>query len=631
MLDRSLLGNRSLPFWKMASEIWEMVEAGRGVLVMPTGIGKTTQIGPLLHETGYTDSGMIVISVPKRVLAVELATRVASEMDCDIGDLVGYQIRAEKRMSHKTKILFVTGGILRGMIQRDPMLEKVSVVVFDEFHERLLDSDLNVGLVERAQKLGSKVKFLLMSATAVAEPLAKHFGCGMVNGEGLSTLFPVVETFVNLNLENNGDLYDELARQVERLITTRGDHVNGLIFMPGKEEIARAIEAIKRLNLQLPVQSRILPLHGDLPPEERHAPFADFKGLTITVATDIAETGVTLPKIGWVIDSGLAREIYYSAASDTSGLGVTKIAQDRLKQRLGRAGREASGECVRLFSEIDKSKRAVYTTPEILRMPLREVSLVIKSLGLKPGETLRFIDNPPDENWAEAERQLLLLGLIDRRGTITELGKKCVRMGCDPRDAVILMNAAKMGCPHAAAIVIGARNARLFYLPSRKHRFPEWLEANTKHQRFKASATFDCWAEVEVLLEVEKRGEMSLGEWCMANAISYRGLQETWRNMWQLIGNLQELYGELDGSNDYSQQALQAAIATGFPDKVFQRGGRGKYWTRLADETYFEAILARESVTSIHAPGRVIAWDIVEIAPPGGFPFNLITSALAFH
>ena len=168
MLDRSLLGNRSLPFWKMASEIWEMVEAGRGVLVMPTGLGKTTQIGPLLHETGYTDSGMIVISVPKRVLAVELATRVASEMECDIGDLVGYQIRAEKRMSHKTKILFVTGGILRGMIQRDPMLEKVSVVVFDEFHERLLDSDLNVGLVERAQNLGSNVKFLLMSATSRA-------------------------------------------------------------------------------------------------------------------------------------------------------------------------------------------------------------------------------------------------------------------------------------------------------------------------------------------------------------------------------------------------------------------------------------------------------------------------------
>jgi HrpA-like RNA helicase len=602
-----------LPFWKKADEVVVLAKSGRGIVVMPTGTGKTTQAPQALHDAGFTTHGDIYISVPKRVLAIELSARVADEMNVQLGGLVGYEIRGERKVSRETKILFMTEGMLRVKIRNNPTLKGVSVILFDEFHQRSLMSDFNVALVERAQNEGSKVAFLLMSATADATPLASHFNCGVVDGSGLTTVYPITEKYED---EVNGNLFTKVAEAVEDMITKH--NTNGLIFMPGKAEINQTIEAIMKLKLS---GLTVLPLHGDLAGDDRHAPFAERKGVTITVATDIVETGATLPNIGWVIDSGLARETSYDAVSDTSALKVVEVAQDRLTQRRGRCGRVRAGEYVGLFSEDNKAKRPVKTQPEILRKPLREVVLTIKSLGLsREGDSLRLIDNPAKTNWKEAKKQLQMLGFVAEtpEAEITSLGKKAVELGCDPREAAMLFKAAELGCLREMAIAIAAREAkRLLYTPKNSE---EQSAAQAKHAIFKTSQSCDAWGAVKVVRSVENRGEISLGQWCRENFVSYRALQEVWQAEKQLCSTMKS-FGFVT-NNDGTEEKLRLAIAAGLPDRIFSSGRR--YWHQVDGE--IEAVLGRESVVS--GSNKIVAWEIIEIPTRRG-SLKLITNAAA--
>src|SRR3989338_5790191 len=352
-MNKSTVNGRQLglAFWQKADEVTALAQAGRGIVVMPTGTGKTTQTPQLLHERGFTRKGQIYISVPSRILAVELATRVADEVQVSVGGLVGYQIRGEQRTSRETRILFMTEGMLRAKIRSNPLLEGISCILFDEFHMRTLMSDFNVALVERARKEGSKAAFLLMSATIDPAYLARHFSCGVVDGSGLVTTFPIDERYVE---PDRYDYFGSVASEAESV--SSGREGNGLIFMPGKAEIEKTIAALRR---GLPKEGyTISPLHGDLGPDDRHAPFAERSGVTITVATDIVETGATLPNISWVIDSGHAREKGYDPVSDISSLSLREIACDRLQQRRGRCGRVRPGVYVGMFSREDMLERA---------------------------------------------------------------------------------------------------------------------------------------------------------------------------------------------------------------------------------------------------------------------------------
>lgn len=602
-----------LPFWKKANEVISLVKSGRGIVVMPTGTGKTTQAPQALYEAGFTDQGDIYISVPKRVLAVELSARVAEEMSVPLGGLVGYEIRGERKASRETKVFFMTEGILRVKIRNNPTLQGVSVILFDEFHQRSLMSDFNVALVERAQNEGSKVAFLLMSATADASQLAAHFNCGVVDGSDLTTVHPITEKYSD---DVNGNLFEKVAEAVDGMITKH--HTNGLVFMPGKAEINQAIEVI--IKLKLPGIT-VLPLHGDLSGNERHAPFVERKGVTITVATDIVETGATLPNIGWVVDSGLARETSYDALSDTSALKVVEVAQDRLTQRRGRCGRVRAGEYVGMFSAENKSKRSIKTQPEILRKPLREVVLTIKSLGLaREGNALRLIDNPAKTNWKEAKKQLQLLGFVAEtpEAEITPLGQKAVELGCDPREVAMLFKAAEMGCLKEMAIAIGAREAkRLLFTPKNSE---EQYAAQSKHAAFKISQTCDAWSAVKVLRAVENRGQISLGQWCKENFVSYRALQEIWQAEKQLCSTMKS-FGFVINETNGTEENLRQAIAAGLPDRIFSYRRRGWYNQISGD---VEAVLSRESV--IPYVNKIVAWEIIEVSSRRG-GMKIITNA----
>lgn len=609
-----------LPFWNKSADVVALAYDGRGVVVMPTGTGKTTQTPQALHDEGFTAEGRIYVSVPKRVLAVELAARVADEMDVALGSMVGYEIRGERRSSGNTKILFMTEGMLRAKIRSNPKLDGISVVLLDEFHQRSLMGDFNVALIERAQDEGSKVAFLLMSATADASALTAHFNCGVVDGSELTTVYPITERYVG-DGRGNGSLFELAATQVREMISKHGHDVNGLVFMPGKGEIGQTIDAINKLRLD---GVTVLPLHGDLSGEDRHAPFVERNGATVTVATDIVETGATLPKIGWVVDSGLARETGYDPISDTSSLALTDIAQDRLTQRRGRCGRVRAGEYIGLFSQENKDRRPARTEAEILRKPLREVVLTIKALGLsRLGNSLRLIDYPAKANWVQAKRQLQLLKLVDETpdADITDLGRKAVELGCDPRDAAMLLKAAELGCVREVAIAIAARGARLLYLPKD---MDERNYAQAAHQLFKTSRTCDAWTAIQVVRAVEERGQESLGAWCKDNFVSYRKIREIWEAERQLVSTMKSLGFEVSDNDSGTEESLRKAIAAGLPDRVFTYC-RQPNWHRQ-ESGDVEAALGRESVVVPNTSNRLVAWEIIEIQTARGM-MKLITNA----
>lgn len=596
------MANKSLGFWNLASSVAALVASGFGIVKMPTGTGKTTQAPQLLAELGYTKRGVVLVSVPKRVLAIELARRVAEEMGVSLGGLVGYKIRGDVRCGRETRILFATEGMVRAMIRSNPSLEGISVILFDEFHQRSLMSDFNVALVERARQEGSECAALLMSATVDVTHLAEHFGCGVVDGSSLETTHPIEERYLDDDV--NGDLYRIAAEKVREMVVNQNG--NGIVFMPGKAEIDATIVEINRLNLP---GVTVLPLHGGLDGDDRRAPFLEREGVTVTVATDIVETGATLPGIGWVVDSGLAKEVGYDPISDLSSLRARPIAQDRLKQRRGRCGRVMAGVYVGLFTSSDMLRRSAQTEPEIKRRPLREVVLTIKAMGLsRAGQPIRLIDSPAKTNWKTAKKQLQDLGLVatDEAAAITDRGEQAVELGCDPREAAMLLKASELGCLHEMAIAIAAQqsNKRLLYSP----RDRQW-EAEAAHAAFHRSKTCDAWTAVEVVRQFEqaKGCGMSMGAWCREKFVSFVALQDVLLVANQLERSVHGVGLTLNRQPGTELQLRQAIIA-GLPDRIFREGYRNRY-SPLGDGE--SLTLGRESV--VKSDELIAVWGAITI------------------
>lgn len=612
-----------LGFWKKSSEVVDLARTGKGIIVMPTGTGKTTQCPQLLHEAGFTMDGMVYVSVPKRILAVELSRRVAEEMGVHLGGLVGYQISGESQMSKATRILFMTEGLLRAKIRNNPSLEGISMILFDEFHQRSLMSDFNIALVERARQEGSQCGFLLMSATVDPTYLAQHFDCGVVDGSDLVTTYPITERYVG-EVEDR-HLPEAIGEQVFGLVVSENLAGNGLIFADGKAMVEQIVGAVSELKL---TGVTVLPLHGDLDGEARHAPFATRSGVTITVATDIVETGATLPGTAWVVDSGLAKESGYDPVSDISSLKSREIAQDRLRQRIGRCGRVRAGVYVGMFSKENALARPKQTLPEIFRRPLREVILTIKALGLsRVGNPIRLIDSPPKANWKQAKRQLQQLGFVaeTEAAEITPLGYKAVELGCDPREAAMLLKAAELGCLKEMAVAIAASQAkRLLVTPKGRE-----VEARLKHLNFKNFANrCDGWLSVVVVRMAGSRPEdQSLGTWCRENFVSYRSLMDVTEGAKQLYRTAVRLLDDYqEPERPGTEKNLAEAIASALPDRIFQSTGRG--WYKSEDGT--EARLARESVIPAptgYADPSLYAWEVIEVPTQKGGSLRLITNA----
>jgi ATP-dependent helicase HrpB len=469
----------SLPIWQIHAEVVETLRAGnRLVLVAPTGSGKTTQVPQMLLDAGLAGHRKIVVLQPRRVAARTVAARVAWERGCPLGAEVGYQIRFDDQTSLGTRISYVTEGILLRWLQDNPTLSDVGVVIFDEFHERNLLSDVALALVKRLQRAERPdLKMAVMSATLDAEPVAEYLAdkdgtneTPVLRSEGRS--FPVEVRYLSQHDERPST---EQAADVVEQIVNSGEAGDILVFMPGMGEINATIGAARaaRTNERL----ALIPLHGDLPPEQQDLAFAPNPLRKVVVATNVAETSVTIEGIRHVVDSGLARVARYDAERGISTLFMEPISRASAEQRKGRAGRTAPGTCHRLWTESGQLDRPERNTPEIQSSDLAEIVLLLHSLGIKRAAEFDWLDKPDAQAVERAEQLLLTLGALrDLRSTnddlrggaeagasivnrkssmtvdLTPIGRQMLKLPMHPRYSRMLVEAAKFGCVPAAAL-----------------------------------------------------------------------------------------------------------------------------------------------------------------------------------
>jgi HrpA-like RNA helicase len=612
------IGNRSLPIWDKMGEVIDYLNNGnRLILSSPTGSGKTTQIPQALYHAGFTEQGKIYVVENRVVVAIETARRVAHEMGVRVGEEVGFLTGPDKNSSDKTKIVFLTSGVFRQILRRDPMLQNASVVLLDEFDERDLLTDLSASLIAKAQSSGSNVKFVLMSATLNAQKFSRHFDDAPIV-EAKGRMFRVTTEFQSTPIDN----WEKPKRAAEIAADIHGNEDSGdiLIFMPGKPEINEVIRHLEHLKV---TNAQILPLHGELSPHEREKIFEPCSERKIIVSTNIAERGITIDGVVYVIDPASVRMQQYDANSDANLLRIVDCAQDSLQQRRGRAGRTQPGVYYPLLTQDEYDQREKSTAPEIQRTALRDVVLQIKDMGYSRDKNpLQIIDYPDKQNWKIAKEQLRLLGALDSTDEtkLSPFGEKLSELGCGSRDAAMILHGSDLGCGTEAVTIAAIRMSRkMFYTPR-----DEKFEAQQAHAKFFTSRECDL---LNLFRAYEAAREANFeGSWCRENYISWQSLREIRQNEEQLTKRALAAGCTLNHRPSTNSEAICQAISNAFPDRVYISSSRGSYYAPFGND---QRLLGRESTVVGDNAKLIIATELLTIQRRDGRSIPLITSATA--
>ncbi|HEY2031675.1 MAG TPA: ATP-dependent helicase HrpB [Myxococcales bacterium] len=437
----------ALPIDEVLPRLLEVLRSDPAVVLeAPPGAGKTTRVPPALLALV---PGEVIVLEPRRIAARAAAMRVAFELGERVGETVGYQVRFDEVASARTRLRFVTEGILARRLLADPKLAGVSALVLDEFHERHLPGDLTFAL---AQRLLPRVKLVVMSATLDAAPLAEHLGAVTLRSEGRR--FPV--EIEHLDKPDDRRLGDQVSAAVRKL-TVPGTEGDVLVFLPGAAEIRHATQACAEIAAARDLL--LLPLHGDLPADEQDRALTPARRRKVILSTNVAETSVTVPGVTAVVDSGLARIAGHSAWSGLPSLQVAKISRASATQRAGRAGRTAPGRALRLYTKHDFDSRPEHHAPEIERLDLAGTVLELRAAGIDP-ERLSWLDPPPPASMQTAQELLSRLGLVEPGGAATVLGRECARFPLHPRLSRLLMEAARRGFAAEGCAVAALLNER---------------------------------------------------------------------------------------------------------------------------------------------------------------------------
>jgi ATP-dependent helicase HrpB len=456
MKESELDQDPPLPIYELDEEIVRAVQSnGRLILQAPTGSGKSTQVPQILLDGGALDMGRCIILQPRRLATRMLAKRVAEERGCTLGTEVGYQIRLDNVSSPATRILFVTEGILLRQMLVNPRLDGICALIFDEFHERHLFSDLSLArALELQETTRPDLKIIVMSATLESVQLQRYLApCEVLSSEGRT--YPV--QIEHMRHEPRDDPAWELAADAvaENFDQTAGDI---LVFMPGAYEIQRTIREISH---RVPSGCILLPLHGELPASEQDKAVARSTRRKIIVSTNVAETSLTIDGVTMVVDSGLARVARYDPHRGINTLLIEKISRASAEQRAGRAGRTAPGLCLRLWTSRDHTLRAASELPEIRRLDLAETVLSLRAAGVRDLATFRFIDRPEEKALSRAEQLLGDLGALDSHSAeITPIGRRMLSFPVHPRYARMFLAAEHFNCVRAAALIAALTQSR---------------------------------------------------------------------------------------------------------------------------------------------------------------------------
>ena len=627
-----------LPIYDIKSDIIARLKSDRRlILSAPTGSGKSTQVPQMLLRHGTLGGGQVVILQPRRLATRLLAARVAQELGVQLGQEVGYQIRFENVTSAKTKIRFVTEGVLLRQMIDDPQLKGVSTLIFDEFHERHLYGDITLArALDLQEQHRPDLNLIVMSATLNAAELEKYlsdnrrdelhesqtssrenlgtrgtrpseYRCSVLSSEG--RVYPVEINYAAQPSYNDKRPVWEQAAEAFSYYVNSGGEGDVLVFMPGGFEISQTLEAIRHAPGSKGFI--LLPLHGELEPRAQDAAVARYEQRKVVVATNVAETSLTIDGVRLVIDSGLARIPRYDANRGINTLLIDKISQANADQRAGRAGRTAPGVCMRLWSRDEHSHRPAQELPEIKRLDLAEVVLTLKAAGVEDLRKFRWLEKPDEISLTHAEELLQDLGALDKNNSITPIGRKMLAFPLHPRYARMLLAAQEFGCVHQACLVAALTQGRDLLLRN-------------------------CGKDVDSARE-DLLGEKATSDfWILMRAWNYAA-----QNQFRLdacrklgihavtarqVGPLLEQFFRIAKSegldtkpHEVKDEALQKCILIGFSDRVARRLDQGTLRCELVHNR--RGVLARESVVG-HSELIVVA----EVREVEGREVNTILS-----
>lgn len=473
-----------LPVSQKRDDIAQAIAPHQVVIVAgETGSGKTTQLPKICAELGRGKYGLIGHTQPRRLAARSVANRIAEEMETELGGFVGYKVRFTDQISDQTQIKLMTDGILLAEIQNDRFLNQYDTIIIDEAHERSLNIDFILGYLKQLLPRRPDLKVIITSATIDPERFSKHFSNAPII-EVSGRTYPVEVRYRPLagddDSESDRDQLEGIFQAVDELCDEGLGDI--LIFMNGEREIRDTADALSKRNLR---DTEIVPLYARLSAGEQNKIFQPHAGRRIVLATNVAETSLTVPGIKYVIDPGTARISRYSYRTKVQRLPIEPISQASANQRKGRCGRTEEGICIRLYSEEDFLSRPEFTDPEILRTNLASVILQMTALGLGDIEAFPFVEAPDKRNIQDGVRLLEELGAIndqikDPKKRLTESGKQLARLPIDPRLARMVLEASKLGCLKEVMIIASALSIQ----DPRERPSDKQQSADDKHRRF---------------------------------------------------------------------------------------------------------------------------------------------------
>lgn len=556
---------KRLPIYDEENRIVDALRTGnRLIVVAPTGSGKSTQVPQMILRQGIGGDGRIVVLQPRRIAARMLARRVAGELKVQLGEEVGYQVRFENHSGPSTLIKYETDGILLREMLGDPDLRRVSVIVFDEFHERHLYCDLMLGFALRLQATTRPdLKVVIMSATLDAAQLESSLSpCHSIRSEGRA--YPVDIRYLRSEARAKAEPWDTAVREVGGLLRERDDG-DILVFMPGVYEIRRTVEALKRSPMIR--ECHVLPLYGELPVEEQDRALMPSGGRKIVVATNVAETSLTIEGITMVVDSGLARKASFDARRGINTLLVEKISQASADQRAGRAGRLSPGCCVRLWTERDQAGRVRHDPPELHRVDLAETVLQLRVAGVDDLAAFPWVDAPLPHSVEKAERLLYDLGALTKEGEVTELGRRLASFPLHPRVSRMLVSGEYFACVPTVCVVAALLQERPILIRR--------ADAQTRERRLDL---VEGLHDSDLLLQLRAWEEASRNRFrredCEPFGIHGLAARAVGRSAEQLLRTARSLGLDCFDA-DVVPELLYRCVMTGFPDQVARRVGSG--------------------------------------------------------
>ncbi len=590
-----------LPISSRVADIASAIAEHQVVIVAgATGSGKTTQLPKIALAMGRGLEQIIGVTQPRRIAATSVAARVATELGTPLGTDVGYQIRFEDRTSARTYVKFMTDGILLAEIQGDPLLRRYDTLVIDEAHERSLTIDFLLGWVKRILPERPDLKVVVSSATLETDRFSAFFdGAPVVEVEGRT--YPVEVLYEPA--DDDDDVAEAVAKAVAN-VTSLDPHGDILVFLPGEREIRESENALHARRLWHTV---VQPLYARLSAGEQARVFQSIPERRVILATNVAETSITIPGIVYVVDTGIARLSRYDPRSGTTRLQIEAISRASAEQRKGRCGRVREGICVRLYDEESFAARPGFTDPEIKRTGLAGVILRMKSLGLGAVEDFPFLDPPQGKAIAEGYRVLEELGALDDQRDLTPLGRKLARFPVDPRIGRMVLAGAELGCLRDVLVVAAALNAQ----DPRERPREKQQQADELHRRFRDDrsdfvAFLRMWDFVK---EAERKSTSNLRRVCRESFLSFTRVRE-W---FEIHRQLEDIVRELDlaraTSDKPDHDALHRALLTGLLSRIGTWSQEARAYVG-AKQTRF--LIHPSSALARKPPAWVMAFELVE-------------------